>query len=288
MGSMTVHQALRQAQETLTASGSETPRLDAEVLLRHVLSLDRTALFSRLRDPLPDEQFDALQALIAARAQAIPVAYLTGVREFMGIPFAVAPGVLVPRPETEILVEWAIAWLQSHPAASVVDVGTGSGAIAVSVAANLPPHWQGSIVAVDISETALDVARRNVREQGLASRVELVHGSLLSWRHEPVDLILANLPYLQPDQIDGNRMVSAEPRLALDGGDDGLDLIRQLLDDAPRILAPGGAIGLEIDPGQSAAVVDYARHAFPHAAISVLADLPGLDRHLTIETNGPG
>lgn len=285
--SLTIHDALRHAQRVIAATGSDTPRLDAEVLLRHLLGIDRTALLTRLHEPFPADRLEPFQHLVAAREQGMPIAYLTGVREFMGISFTVAPGVLIPRPETEILVEWAIAWLQSRPTATVVDVGTGSGAIAVSIAANLPPTWGGEVIAVDVSATALEIARQNGAGQDLASRIELVHGSLLTWRMEPVDLILANLPYLRPDQIDGNRVLAAEPRLALDGGSDGLDLIRALLDDAPRLLAPGGAIGLEIDPGQSDALLAYSRESFPCATITLLHDLAGFARHLIIETNGP-
>jgi release factor glutamine methyltransferase len=284
---VTAIEALERAQQALAARGSDTPRLDAEILLRHVLGIDRTTLFSRLREPMAAEPLEAFQELIAAREQMIPVAYLTGTREFMGIPFAVAPGVLIPRPETEILVEWALDWLRGRTTATVVDVGTGSGAIAVSIAASVPTNWRGEVIAVDVSETALEIARQNVERQGLASRIELLHGSLLAWCKRSVDLILANLPYLRPDQIDGNRMLAAEPRLALDGGADGLDLIRDLLDEAPRLLAPGGAIGLEIDPSQSAAVLSHARQTFPGATISALDDLAGLARHLIIETHGP-
>lgn len=283
---LTAIDALRRAQSMLQTSGSDTPRLDAEVLLRHVLGIDRTTLFARLREPLTLEQSEAFFRLIAIREQAVPVAYLTGAREFMGIPFAVAAGVLIPRPETEILVEWALAWLRDRPAATVVDVGTGSGAIAVSLASLVLPGWQGTILAVDVSPIALEIARQNVDRHDLSGRIELTQGSLLTWRMQPVDLILANLPYLRPDQIDGNHMLTAEPRLALDGGADGLDLIRALLDDAPRLLAPGGAIGLEIDPDQSDAVFGHAEQAFPESTISLLPDLAGLDRHLIIETNG--
>lgn len=279
---VTVAEALRHGQRLLEASDSETPRLDAEVLLRHLLGIDRTALLARLTESVAHEQLAAFEALLAKRSLGIPVAYLTGLREFMGLPFFVGPAVLVPRPETEILVEWALQWLGHRCDASVVDVGAGSGAIALSLAALLGPDWRGDITASDLSPDALAIAARNRQRLDQSNRVELVEGSLLAWRHDPVDLLLANLPYLRPEQIAGNRQLAAEPSLALDGGRDGLDLIRALLEDAPRVLKPGAAVGLEIDPSQAQAAVELADRAFPGADIVVLRDLAGFERHVTI------
>lgn len=275
--------ALRAARLRLSASASETPDLDAEVLLRHVLGVDRTAFFLGRASSLTPEQQDRYGALVRERAMGVPVAYLTGTREFMGLPFAAKPGALIPRPETEILVEWALAWLRRRGAATVVDIGTGSGAIALSLAALLRPAWPGNILAIDISPAALAVARENRAALHLEQRVELVSGSLLAWRAEPVDLILANLPYLRPAQIRDNPQLAAEPALALDGGEDGLDLIRVLLQDAPRLLAGGGAIGLEIDPSQAEAVSELGQAAFADGCVTVLSDLAGLARHVILQ-----
>lgn len=283
-GRETVSQALREGQRLLAATGSESPRLDAEVLLRHTLGIDRTTLFARLAEPIDSSDLASFRGLLAERAGGTPVAYLTGVREFMGLDFIVGPGVLIPRPETEILVAWALEWLRTHRHATVLDVGAGSGAIALSIAALVEPGWAGHIIGSDVSAAALAVAARNRDRLGLAGRVELLEGSLVSWRDEPVALLLANLPYLRPAQIAGNPQLAAEPRSALDGGSDGLDLIRALLLDAPRVMAPGGAIGLEIDPSQRRAVMGIAKRAFPRAAVAVLPDLAGLDRHVVITT----
>ena len=277
--------ALRRGKRRLASTRTTTPGLDAEVLLRHVLGVDRTALFFRLLEPISAEDLAAYDQLLEERAHDIPVAYLTGEREFMGMPFEVGPGVLVPRPETEHLVSWAISWLRERERepVTVVDVGTGSGAIAISVAEAMGPRWQGRVIASDVSSNALLAAARNSARLDSHRRISIVQGSLLSSLPTPVDLILANLPYLRPEQLAENPSLDAEPRLALDGGPDGLDLIRQLLADAPRVLAPGGAIGLEIDPSQGDEVVNLARRSFPGSDVEVLRDLAGLDRHVTIQ-----
>jgi release factor glutamine methyltransferase len=285
----TISDALRRGRKRLASKGSPTPGLDAEVLLRHVLGIDRTALFVRLPGPIAADALATYDALIEERTRDTPVAYLTGEREFMGLTFEVIPGVLVPRPETELLVSWAVSWLRERERepVTVVDAGTGSGAIAISVAVAMGPDWQGRVIASDISLDALSVATRNRARLDLHQHVAIIHGSLLSWVRGPVDLILANLPYLRPEQIAENPSLAAEPRLALDGGPDGLDLIGQILADAPRVLAAGGAIGLEIDPSQRDHVVNLARKLFQAADVQVLRDLAGLDRHVTIQTK-PG
>lgn len=281
---LTVSRALRTARARLAEAGRETPALDAEVLLRHILGWDRTQILSRPETTVTGRDAVRFEELLRRRLNGAPVSYLTGEREFMGLPFLVNPAVLVPRPETEILVEWAADWLRPGGRSRVVDVGTGSGAIALSLAHLLGEDWTGEITGVDVSDDALHVAGRNRNSLGLDTRVTLCTGYLLQAEQGPFDLILANLPYLRPDQVDDNADLAAEPRLALDGGADGLDLVCALLADAPRVLAPGGAIGLEIDPGQLQAVQDLALAAFPDAAVTVLHDLAGHARHVIVES----
>lgn len=288
---VTVQMALRAAARRLADAGIATPELDAEVLLRHALGFggDRAALFLRRPEPLPPAAADALARLLERRLAGEPVAYLTGTREFFGLPFAVGPGVLVPRPETELLVEWALGWLAARspgPAATVLDVGTGSGAIALALGASLPPGRPHVIVGSDVSETALAVAAANraaLAGQGRAGEVALVRGDLAGWCRGPVDLLLANLPYLRPDQLAGNAELRLEPAEALVSGPDGLAAIRRLVADAPRLLPPGGAVGLEIDPAQADTVAALLGSHLPGATVRVRPDLAGLARHVTAE-----
>jgi len=277
----TVRAALSAATERLSATGSLSPRLDAEVLLRHRLGWDRTRLFIALPDPFPADAARDYDALIAWRAAGEPVAYIVGEREFMGLPFAVGPGVLVPRPETECLVEWVAARVRAEPRwadrARIVDVGTGSGAIALSLATLLP---QAAIVGVERSAQALGYARTNRARLDLAGRVGLIQGDLLG-PIGAIDVIAANLPYLRSNQAHAG--IAQEPAEALYAGEDGLDLYRGLLPQAARLLRAPGLLAAEIDPDQSAAMVALCRAAFPRAAITVERDLAGLDRFVTVQ-----
>jgi len=277
----TIREALTEGMATLRTAAVESPRLDAEVLLRAALGWDRARLYAGLTDPLPAPVAVAYRALIARRAAGEPVAYLTGEREFMGHPFAVGPGVLVPRPETECLVEWLVARARAESRWSAglvaVDVGTGSGAIACALALELP---QARVVAVERSPAALPYARENRRRLHLELRVALVRGDLLA----PVaaaDLIAANLPYLRPDQL--HTGIDREPPEALVGGPDGLDPYRALLPQAATLLRAPGLLAAEIDPSQAAAMVALCRTAFPDARVGVARDLAGRDRVVTVE-----
>jgi release factor glutamine methyltransferase len=268
---------LRAATARLGAT-SPTPRLDAELLLAHVLGWGRARLLAERGHVPAPEQAAAFEALVARRAALEPVAYLVGHREFFGLDLLVTADTLVPRPETELLVELALdeaRHISPPPSAlTIADVGTGTGAIAVALAAHLP----GAIVyATDLSGAALGVAARNVERHGLAGRVRLLHGDLLAPLPGPVHLIVSNPPYTILAEVEPN-VRAHEPRLALDGGPDGGAIYRRLLATAPPLLLPGGAILLEIGAWQGGLVAGLARDALPGAAVSVHKDLAGLDR----------
>lgn len=280
----TLGQLARDAQHRLEAAGSSSPRLDAEVLLRHVMRLDRVGLFTRLDDTASEGIEQTFLHLVEQRVAGYPIAYLTGVREFMGLSFSVNPDVLIPRPETELLVEWALEWLGQREQMVVIDIGTGSGAIAVSVAA-LDTSERNVVIGSDTSDAALSVAKANADRLLTPFRrpsIQFQLGSLLTWRDEPADLILANLPYLTPVRIAENPDLQAEPQNALDGGQDGLELVRSLIADLPRVLASHGAVGLELDPDQTGIVNGLLLEEFPGAAIETIHDLAGHARHVVM------
>lgn len=282
----TIQQTLMKATRRLADAGIDTPRLDAEVLLRHALGVDRTRLFVMLPDPMPEDATEVYDGLIGRRLAGEPIAYLTGRREFMGLDFQATPDVLIPRPDTEPLVEWALGWLADRPHARVADIGTGSGAIAISLAAHLPRSFSGEIIAIDISPDALRIARANAEAlltPDQRARLTFRLGSLTEPLGEPVDLVLANLPYLTPAQMDENPDLDAEPSLALLGGEDGLDLIRATVADLPRVLQPGGAAGFEIDPSQATATRQLLMDTFPDAHTLVIHDIAGRERHVIVE-----
>ncbi|HVX30657.1 MAG TPA: peptide chain release factor N(5)-glutamine methyltransferase [Nitrolancea sp.] len=273
--------ALRRGTERLRAAGVDTPRLDAEVLLMHLTGLDRTQLYVKLPDPLAPSDETRFDDLIGRRAEGEPIAYLTGSREFMGLDFFVDRRVLIPRPETEGLVERALAWIaqQTRPL-RVVDVGTGSGAIALSIDRLARAEDRLFIIASDNSREALEVARIN-RERLGARRVQFVNGSLLDWACTPFDLIVANLPYLRDEQRHPG--IAREPDQALYAADRGFALYAELLRQSSTRLAPGGLILCEIDPDQRARALELAQAAHPPAAVRVEPDLAGLDRYLIVE-----
>ncbi len=285
-GRMTIHQTMREAARRLADAGIDTALLDAEVLLRHVLDVDRTRLFLRYPEPMPADAAIEYDAIIGRRLAGAPVAYLTGTREFMALEFRTTADALIPRPDTEPLVEWALGWLANRPDARIVDIGTGTGAIAVSLAAHLQTTFQGEVIATDISPAALALASENADRLLTPERrrqVRFIEGSLTEPIDGPVDLVLANLPYLTPGQIEENPDLDAEPRLALDGGEDGLDLVRRVVADLPRILATEAAAGFEIDPSQVVAT-ERLLHEIPGiASTRVIHDLADRDRHVVAE-----
>jgi release factor glutamine methyltransferase len=274
---------IRIATLELAESGIETARIDAEVLLRRTLGVDRTRLFMRLRDSVDTVAAARFQSLVERRVSGEPVAYLIGIKEFMGIEFAVGSGVLIPRPETELMVEWAVRWLSGKTHASVVDVGTGSGAIILSLAILLAGNQSGLLIGCDRSGTALKFAIRNRAALGMENTVQLVRGDLITWLGVSTNLILANLPYLTPEQVASNPDLQAEPEVALVSGPGGLDAIERLLADIPRVLSPHGAVAMELDPSQAEHIADVARGALPGAKVSIVRDYAGTDRFVIAE-----
>ena len=258
---------------------TDAPQLEAEVLLSYVLDVPRTVLLAHPEHILASDRLSNYQTLIRHRASGYPLPYLTGCIEFCGLEFEVTPEVLIPRPETETLVDLALA----RRPATVVDVGTGSGCVAVSLAVHLP---EAIIYAIEISPAALAVARRNVERHGIAGRVRLMVGDVLSPRPGPVDLIVSNPPYIPTGEC-GSLPASVrdhEPRLALDGGPDGLVIIRRLLAQAPAVLRSGGGLLIEIGAEQGEAASRLARTFFPQTTVRVHPDLAGRDRVLEIQT----
>ena len=273
---------LAKARATLETAGIPLPWLDAEILVAHVLQSSRERLHSHPERELTVAQRAQLRRLTSRRVARVPVPYLVGEREFYGYMFRVTPAVLIPRPSSELLVELAIDWLKAHPRARrMIDLGTGSGAVAISVAKAVP---QVQIEARDLSARALKVADENVAYYRLRRRITTVKGDLLR-RASPADLILANLPYI-PEALRRIRPkeLEYEPALALDGGKDGLSLIRVALAQAPAVLKPGGLVLFECDPAQIRRIVRLAQGHWPTAQVSVHKDLAGQDRVVRIQT----
>lgn len=240
-----------------------TPRLDAEVLIAAALGLPRVQLYVQFERPLETAELAAIRENVRRRQAGESVAYVVGRKEFFGLDFAVDARVLVPRPDTETLVDEALGRLRERSAEApppvIADVGTGSGAIIVALAKQLPAS---RAFAVDRSAAALEVARANAARHAVA--VEFVEGDLTAplHAHAPFDLVAANLPYIPSAELAGLAPeVRAEPVGALDGGPDGLDLVRRLVAEAPAVLAPGGALVLEIGDGQADATAELCAAA---------------------------
>jgi release factor glutamine methyltransferase len=288
---------LREGVERLTAGASETARLDAELLLGQAVGVGRTVILAHPEAPVGVDAAVRYRADLERRAMGEPVAYLRGIKEFFGLAFQVDRRALIPRPETERLVELAEGEVMRRLAAGprgaddppilIADVGTGSGAIAVALAVTL--RRRGAIdavalVATDISADALDLAKENAVGHAVADRMTFAEGDLLTDAaalrdRRPFDLILANLPYVRHDAMAGlPRATSFEPVLALDGGPDGLTVIGRLLDSLPETLAPDGVALLEIGADQGGAIVALAEARLPGWQASVESDLAGLPR----------
>ena len=280
-----VAERLARARAQLEAAGLSPAdaALDAEVLARHVTHWDRAAFIIHARDAEPAGFADRLEALVARRAGREPVAQIVGHREFWGLDFEVTPDVLVPRPETEIIVEEAIQFAQTAECRTVADVGTGSGCLAVAVAVEIP---HARVVAIDVSPAALAVAQRNAASHKVDHRIAFLEGSVLAPLGAPVDLIVSNPPYVADGAASTlpPEVVDHEPHRALFGGDDGLDVIRALLDQAPARLADGGRLIVEFGFGQSDRMIELSERA-GWSILRVRDDLQGIPRTIVLTRN---
>ena len=263
------------------AGVSEQPGLEAALLASYDLDQTKTWILAHPETVLTVVQTKHLDALVERLINDEPLPYILGRQEFYGLTFRVNPCVLIPRPETELLVEQALDWLHAHPTRRrAADVGTGSGCIAVSLAWRTPDLH---VWACDRSWDALRTARENARVHQVSGRLTWHQANLLNACHGPFDLVCANLPYIPTMILTQLAVARTEPLLALDGGPDGLDLIRQLVWDAARWLSPGGLLLLEIEASQGQAALSLAREALPQAQAVLLRDLAGLDRLLRLE-----
>ncbi len=284
MPSTTVGRALVSATARLRDAGCATASLDAQVILAHVLVQERSWLFAHYNYTLSDDEAERYTELIARRVTSEPVAYIVGHKEFYGLDLEVDSRVLIPRWETELLVDTALDYLdtQSQRTLHVADIGTGSGAIALAIAASSP---QAVVYAVDISADALAVASRNAHRLDERGQVRLLAGDLLAPLPRRMDMIVANLPYINSADYGGlDRDVrDYEPRLALEAGVDGLDAIRRLLKQIPDAVLPGAVVILEIGSDQGHAVCDLAAALLPQARdIELRQDYAGRDRIVII------
>jgi release factor glutamine methyltransferase len=279
---VTIAEAISAAETLLAAQNIENARLDAEVLLGHVLGRNRAWIITHNPDAF-DEQFRLpYEDVIERRRRREPMQYITGIQEFWGLPFRVTPDVLIPRPETELIVEQAVQRLSYLDAPLMIDLCTGSGCVAVSIARSIP---QARIFATDRSAAALAVARENARGNGVADRIRFVEGDLFGPFEEldldnRVHIITANPPYvrdserpdLQPEVRD------FEPGLALFAGPWGTEIAERIISDAPNYLRPGGSLIVEMGVGQAVTLRHAAERAEAFSQIDVLKDLAGIER----------
>jgi len=258
-----------------------------ELLLAHLLQVDRAQLLSKLRDDCPDDVLKQFQPLVVKHKNGAPVQYLIGEERFYGRPFFVDEAVLIPRPETEELVAKVVEKIEKRFGKEHItgcDIGTGSGCIAISLALEIPNLL---MTAIDISERALSVARQNAKRLG-AHHVKFVHGDLLApaiEKEQRYHIVVSNPPYIETETIEtlDASVRDYEPRLALDGGKDGLDFYRKIIAELPKVLEPQALVGFEVGVGQSEAVMMLLRRQFPDARIELTHDINHKNRIVTAE-----
>ena len=270
----TYSEVLNQGVQTLTEAGVESPDVDAWILFEYIFKMNKAHYYLQMKEQTDEEQEDAYLALVGRRAAQEPVQYLTGHQEFMGLDFMVNESVLIPRLDTEVLVEKCLYWIKKKQLQSTLDLCTGSGAIAVSLKALSDcPH----IVASDISEVALEVAKENAKRN--QADVTFVHSDLFADITEKFDMIVSNPPYIASAEVDrlDEQVKGHEPRLALDGKEDGLYFYRKIVKEAPKYLRDEGILIMEIGYDQGKSVPELMQAA-GFAEIEVIKDLAGLDR----------
>ncbi len=286
-GAWTVGKIIDWTTAHLRKHGSESPRLEAEILLAHARDCPRIQLYVQYNELLTDDQRAAMRDLVKRRAQAEPVAYLVGHREFFALDFRVTPDVLIPRPETETLVLQLIAAAKARPNARILDVGTGSGCIAIAAAVNIPGVH---VAAIDISPAALIVARDNASRHAVAERIRFLEGDLFAplSSGDQFDLIVSNPPYV----ADGEMATLPadirlhEPPLALQAGPQGLDVIARLISGAPAHLAVGGTLFIEISPEQAVAVCALIQESARFEPARTVKDSSGKERVVMATVKG--
>ncbi len=287
---MNVRDALRQTRERLQASGVDEPGFEAEYLLRYVLDCTRESILLDLDTDISPSAQCHFDSLVGRRAAGEPSAYITGHKEFYGLDFKVDPRALIPRPETELLVEMALDFASRRSTGgnglTIVDVGTGCGTIAIAIATHLPG---ASIIATDISPDALQLAYENAARHDVQDRVTLLHGDLFAHLPRPIDILVSNPPYIPSTELPNlaREITHHEPRLALDGGPDGMAVIHRLIEQAKDNLSPSGAMFIEIGWDQGERAMSRAQHLWPNSQASITPDLAGLDRILTIRPPVP-
>jgi release factor glutamine methyltransferase len=281
----TILEVVRLSTAYLAVRGGGPARLEAELLIAHALRVRRLDLYLQHERPLDDTELAAIRGLLRRRGRGEPVAYLTGTREFYGRAFTVSPAVLIPRPETETLVQQALAFARAREGTVLVaDLGTGSGCVACTLAAELPG---ASVVACDLSAAALEVAAANARALGVAERVTFVEGGWEAGLPPDADLVISNPPYVTPAEMeDLPRDVTFEPQSALDGGPDGLDAYRALLPAARERCPHLAWLGVEVDSRRADQVAALARATWPAAVVTIVDDLSHRPRVVEVHHDG--
>ena len=279
---MTIAEAIQKAASRLSALNVPNARLDAEVLFCHAVGRDRAWLLVHMQDMFDDQNLRIFEQSIDRRSAREPLQYISGVQEFWGLPFAVTPAVLIPRPETEFVVEAALKAVSGIPAPVIIDLGTGSGCIAVSLASGLQ---QAQIFAVDRSEKALEIARQNAQRNGVADRVRFLEGDLFGPFEEldlrgRVDAIVANPPYIRDEELPTLQpeVRDFEPEMALIAGPEGTEVARLIIQQAPDYLHSGGSLIMEMGLGQTEALRKIAKETGKYGSLEIVMDLAGIER----------